>query len=477
MSKNLLIFTSKRDALLLSAFAAVCTLLVSITYVLTAPVIEKQEQQDLLNKLNQVLVPTKFDNNPLENCFRLTDYNIFGDEEPHFIYRATMQDKPYALVFQTQTLKGYNGLIKMMVAVDKKGKVQGVRALKHQETPGLGDKIDLEKSDWVLSFNNMNVTSEQDKNWFVKKDSGYVDQFTGATITPRAVTNQLRHSILYVTLNFSSLFTQENQCEPALIPVELVTEPEILIEPEIETEESDLIPEETAPENTTPEEAITEAEIVTPETATEAPITDASEAETTTESGSEGTTTDTEGTKPEIKAATTTDSTATDSNATESANTDNKFENTALEKADSEKLSAESKAEEGAETDVVKPETDAVKPEGVSDVTTPAETKPKTATEDAKSEEEVAKPKADDTSTDEAKPAKAEADKVETKDEEPVTKPAESSDETPSASSDKASDKSSDKESDEDSEKESDEDSEKDAIDESETPKKEVPND
>jgi electron transport complex protein RnfG len=464
MSKNLLIFTSKRDALLLSAFAAVCTLLVSITYVLTAPVIEKQEQQDLLNKLNQVLVPTKFDNNPLENCFRLTDYNIFGDEEPHFIYRATMQDKPYALVFQTQTLKGYNGLIKMMVAVDKKGKVQGVRALKHQETPGLGDKIDLEKSDWVLSFNNMNVTSEQDKNWFVKKDSGYVDQFTGATITPRAVTNQLRHSILYVTLNFSSLFTQENQCEPAPTPVEPVIEPEILIEPEIETEESALIPEETAPENTTPEEAITEAEIVTPETATEAPITDTSEAETTTESGSESTTTDTEGTKPEIKAATTTDSTATESTTPENADTENKVENTAPEK-----LSAESKAKEAGETDVVKPEVDAVKAEGSSDAATPEETKPKTATEDAKSEEDVAKPKADDTSTDEAKPAKPEADKVETKDDKPVTKPAASSDENPSKTSDKKSDESADKE--------PDENSEKDTIDEPETPKKEVPND
>ncbi|GHB62802.1 hypothetical protein GCM10008107_09880 [Psychrosphaera saromensis] len=472
MSKNLLIFTSKKNALLLSAFAAVCTLLVSITYVLTAPVIEKQAQQDLLNKLNQVLVPTKFDNNPLENCFRLTDYNIFGDEQQHVIYRATMQDKPYALVFQTQTLKGYNGLIKMMVAVDQKGKVQGVRALKHQETPGLGDKIDLEKSDWVLSFNNMNVTSEQDKNWFVKKDSGYVDQFTGATITPRAVVNQLRHSILYVTLNFNSLFTQENQCEPAPIPVEPVNEPEILIEPEIETQDSALIPEEAASEQTTPEEATTEAkeaentapEIVTPEAVTDTPVTNSGETESKTESKTEGTTpenTSTEATKPEIEGA------------------------TATEVTTPENTGADSKAED-AETDVAKP--DAVKaeaessntenkPESTSDTAKPADTKPKAATEDAKDEDkaakveiakpevEAAKPKAEDSSTDEAKPAKAEADKVETKDEEPVTKPAESSDETPSASSDKASDK------------ESDEDSEKDAVDESETPKKEVPND
>lgn len=212
MNKKLLIFTSKKNALLLSAFAAVCTLLVSITYVLTAPVIEQQTQQDLLNKVNQVLVPERFDNNPLHNCLNLTDKAIFGDDKQHVIYRATYQDKPYALVFQTQTLKGYNGLIQVMVAIDSNGVVQGVRALKHQETPGLGDKIDLAKSDWILSFNGMKVKSEEDKRWFVKKDGGYFDQFTGATITPRAIVNQLRQSISYVELNFDRLFTMKNEC-------------------------------------------------------------------------------------------------------------------------------------------------------------------------------------------------------------------------------------------------------------------------
>lgn len=212
MNKKLLVFTSKKNALLLSAFAAVCTLLVSVTFVLTAPVIEQQAQQDLLNKVNQVLLPERFDNNPLKNCLNLTDKSIFGDDKQHVIYRATYQEQPYALVFQTQTSKGYNGLIQVMVAIDSNGVVQGVRALKHQETPGLGDKIDLEKSDWVLSFNDMKVKNEEDKRWFVKKDGGYFDQFTGATITPRAIVNQLRQSVSYVASNFDRLFAMQNEC-------------------------------------------------------------------------------------------------------------------------------------------------------------------------------------------------------------------------------------------------------------------------
>jgi len=237
MNKNLLIFTSKKNALLLSAFASVCTLLVSLTYVYTAPLIEQQAQQDLLNKLNQVLVPERFDNNPLENCLHITDKSIFGDDESHVIYRATQQEQPYALVFQTQTLKGYNGLIKLMVAIDKTGKVQGVRTLQHKETPGLGDKIDLEKSNWVLSFNDMKVNSDTDKRWFVKKDGGYFDQFTGATITPRAVVNQLRQSIRYVSSNFDRLFVMENQCVvDELLPPDSLVQP-ITTDPQSQLEE------------------------------------------------------------------------------------------------------------------------------------------------------------------------------------------------------------------------------------------------
>ncbi|NVK25013.1 MAG: electron transport complex subunit RsxG [Gammaproteobacteria bacterium] len=217
MSDNLTLLASKKNALLLGAFAAVCTALVSITYVLTADTIAKQEQQQTLTKITEVLDPAKFDNNPLENCVLVSLPEITGSETKLPVYRATLQQQSYALVFQTQTSKGYNGLIKVIAATDKHGVVQGTRVLSHKETPGLGDKIDLEKSDWILSLTDKQVRDIKDPKWFVKKDGGDFDQFTGATITPRAVVNQVRTSTYRMTEQFSQIFEMPNDCEIATV--------------------------------------------------------------------------------------------------------------------------------------------------------------------------------------------------------------------------------------------------------------------
>lgn len=210
---NIALIKSKKNALLLTAFAAVCTLFVAATHIITAPVIEEQKQQDILRKLTQVLNQDKFDNNPLENCTSLSDVSITGTDKTSKIYRATLNNEPYAIIFQTQTKQGYNGRIEMMVAINAKGEVQGVRSIAHQETPGLGDKIELEKSDWVLDFNGKTVKSDSDSKWFVKKDGGQFDQFTGATITPRAIVNQLRQSIFSASKHFDDIFLMPNECE------------------------------------------------------------------------------------------------------------------------------------------------------------------------------------------------------------------------------------------------------------------------
>ncbi|GAB2995987.1 electron transport complex subunit RsxG [Psychrosphaera aestuarii] len=209
---NIALIKSKKNALLLTAFAAVCTLFVAVTHIITAPVIEEQKQQDILRKLTQVLNQDKFDNNPLENCTSINDASITGINKPSKVYRATLNDEPYALIFQTQTKQGYNGRIEVMVAINATGEVQGVRSIAHQETPGLGDKIELEKSNWVLDFNGKTVKSESDSKWFVKKDGGQFDQFTGATITPRAIVNQLRQSIFNTSQQFDDIFSLPNEC-------------------------------------------------------------------------------------------------------------------------------------------------------------------------------------------------------------------------------------------------------------------------
>jgi electron transport complex protein RnfG len=88
----------------------------------------------------------------------------------------------------------------------------GARVLEHKETPGLGDKIDLRVSDWILSFNNIDYSEENEQRWQVKKDGGKFDQFTGATITPRAVVEGVKNAVIYAQQNKDFLYDTRSNC-------------------------------------------------------------------------------------------------------------------------------------------------------------------------------------------------------------------------------------------------------------------------
>lgn len=111
-----------------------------------------------------------------------------------------------ALIIPAVAPDGYSGDISMIVGVNRDGSLAGVRVLSHLETPGLGDKIDLNKSDWLLGFNGKSLTNPQASHWKVKKDGGDFDQFTGATITPRAVVHQVKRVLEFVRSHEAELF-------------------------------------------------------------------------------------------------------------------------------------------------------------------------------------------------------------------------------------------------------------------------------
>ena len=95
------------------------------------------------------------------------------------------------------TNSGYSGAIKSLIGIDKSGNILGVRVIAHAETPGLGDKIELAKSDWILKFNHHSLSDLTAQQWKVKKDGGTFDQFSGATITPRAVVGSVYQGLAF----------------------------------------------------------------------------------------------------------------------------------------------------------------------------------------------------------------------------------------------------------------------------------------
>ena len=84
---------------------------------------------------------------------------------------------------ETYTKKAFAGRFDLMVGFDAEGTIVNTEVLKAGETPGLGDKINKDKSDFALQFNHQNPADFQ---LVVKKDGGDVDAITAATISSRA---------------------------------------------------------------------------------------------------------------------------------------------------------------------------------------------------------------------------------------------------------------------------------------------------
>jgi electron transport complex protein RnfG len=208
--------TMTKNGLILAVFAIVATGLIALTYFGTKDQIALQQQQKLLSILNAVIDESSYDNAIQLDCTLVTSSELLGSDEPQHIYRATKQGQAVAAAIETTAPDGYSGKIQLVVGITSSqagsAKVAGVRVLEHKETPGLGDKIDLRISNWVLDFNNQIYNADIATNWAVKKDGGQFDQFTGATITPRAVVNAVKLSVEYYLANKATIFKAPNAC-------------------------------------------------------------------------------------------------------------------------------------------------------------------------------------------------------------------------------------------------------------------------
>ena len=154
--------------------------------------------------LLQVIPQDYFNNNLLESAVIPQDKNLEGIQK---IYFAKKDGNVSAYAYETTAPYGYSGDIRLLVGLDPKGEILGVRVIEHHETPGLGDKIELRISNWILNFTHQSINERNLIEWAVKKDGGKFDQFSGATITPRAVVNQTKRSAL-IMLNNQALLQQ-----------------------------------------------------------------------------------------------------------------------------------------------------------------------------------------------------------------------------------------------------------------------------
>lgn len=194
------------SAVLLGMFAIGGTGLVAYTFDQTKVQIAENERIAIVKSLHELITPQEHDNDLYSDVIQVSDERQLGSVEPVNVYRARRKGQPVAAILNSVAPDGYSGNIYLLVAIRHNGTLAGVRVVKHRETPGLGDGIDIERSNWILGFNGKSLANPPAEEWRVKRDGGPFDQLTGATITPRAVVKAVKNTLNYYQANKDSLF-------------------------------------------------------------------------------------------------------------------------------------------------------------------------------------------------------------------------------------------------------------------------------
>lgn len=185
-----------KNALVLGLFAIGTVGSVALLQQGTATRIAAAEREAQVRALAEILPAGSYDNHLLDNRIELNAPEL-GHRSPQSAYLALKGEQPSALILPVTAPDGYSGAIHLLVGIFADGRLAGVRVLGHRETPGLGDKIELAKSDWIRSFEGKSLNNPGEDGWAVKKDRGEFDQFAGATITPRAVVKAVHGALRY----------------------------------------------------------------------------------------------------------------------------------------------------------------------------------------------------------------------------------------------------------------------------------------
>ena len=181
-----------RHSIVLALFALCTGTVLWVLDLTTTQRIQNNTEAKIQTTLAEVLA-----RNPYNNNLASTKKSIYDEtsQQNRTIYTARLNNTLSATIISAQAPDGYAGKIDLLIGISASNEIAGVRVIQHRETPGLGDDIELRRSDWILSFNGLKIDTSL--TWAVKRDGGTFDQFTGATITPRAVVNAVRDTLIF----------------------------------------------------------------------------------------------------------------------------------------------------------------------------------------------------------------------------------------------------------------------------------------
>jgi electron transport complex protein RnfG len=186
---------------IISLLGLIFAVSLSITFEKSNPLIEKNKIEFKTKLLNEILDGLDYDNDLINSFISVKPNELLKNKAETNAYLAKKNNILQAVLIESIAPDGYSGDIIILTAINNNDEVIGSRIIDHKETPGLGDYIDQKKSTWIFNFNGMSLSNRTDPDWRVKKDQGTFDYKAGATITPRAVINSVKNTLLFYKEN------------------------------------------------------------------------------------------------------------------------------------------------------------------------------------------------------------------------------------------------------------------------------------
>ncbi|WP_144821513.1 electron transport complex subunit RsxG [Marinobacter piscensis] len=219
----------RRSAIGLGIFAVITGGTIAVTQALTSDRISEQAARAEAKALYEIIPESAHNNDLLKDTLELPASDRLATDGPVTVWVARQDGRPVGIIMPAIAPDGYSGDIKLLVGIAPEGTVLGVRVIAHKETPGLGDRVEIRKSDWVKTFEGRSLGNPRPKRWNVKKNGGVFDQFTGATITPRAVIKAVQKSLIYFRKNQRIIQARMNKTPsrqgPDVTPADLTDDP------------------------------------------------------------------------------------------------------------------------------------------------------------------------------------------------------------------------------------------------------------
>lgn len=196
-------------AVTLGALAAICTALVATTHAVTKDRIVENQQRILEASLQPILEGLDYEGDLADSSLVIEAPHPLPGTENVTIYRVYAGGAPLAALFDVTPRNGYAGPIRLLIGVRADGAITRVRVLEHRETPGLGDRIEATKSNWIEIFSGRSLSDPPVAQWEIRRDGGAFDQLSGASITSRAVVRAVRDTLRYYESNRGDVFAIE----------------------------------------------------------------------------------------------------------------------------------------------------------------------------------------------------------------------------------------------------------------------------